>query len=502
MRSRVDVLCLLTALTLGACGGSSTTSPGDAAPAVPTGVTATTVAANRIDVGWTAVANATGYDVLRAVVSGGPYSRIATTTTPAFSDGSGLSPSTTYYYVVQATNAAGASGNSAEVSARTPDLFVQADLQGTWRYSILAAGAQGGWSRGTLTVDATGQVTVSAYLDQDGGTAAPAGFFPTLLVDASGRVRDAQDAANVRYAGDLARTNKNLIVATASSGGTSSIAILQKHDPTKTFSTAEVAGWGSVGGARKFVYDQISTGAAPQEWEFAAGQIGQISSPDVQYASGSGGTVPLPYVAPSSPTRPTNKITTLSVTTDGIVSETVKTSVTGTQPEFLVSGGFLSDDTSTIVAVGLLLNSEFPTPPTGARHALRVYHVTNVNSSSSSADGTTATTSDIAATYAFRRLVASSSPLTASGTLSIDASGIATFASYADSTGSTTAPGAIPFTMLPESLNLGTGITQFWGVLTGGTSDPTLYGKLSYAKDLIVFTQTIGGASAITFALR
>jgi hypothetical protein len=385
-------------------------------------------------------------------------------------------------------------------STPAPGPFAQ-DVQGTWRYAILSAGAHAGWKRGTLVVDATGNVTVADYLDESGATTPPAGFLPMLRVDANGRVTDALDAAAVRYSGDLGRTNKDLIVAVASAGGTSSLAILQKHDPAVTFSIADVAGGGSAGGARKFVYDQISTGASPEEWEFAAGQIGQ--TPDVQYATGSQGSVALPYTAPSSPTRPANKATTLAVTTEGVVSETLKAGTTGVQPEFLVSGGFLSDDKTTIVAVGLTPNPGAPASATG-RYALRLYAVTNASSTA-----TTAGIADVAGTYALRRLVVGSSPLTASGTLSIDASGVATFASYADSAGSTAAPAAVPLTVLPETLEpLVTSsvspspVSQFWGVITGGATDPTLYGKLSSRKDLIVFTQTVGGASAITFALR
>ena len=88
-------------------------------PPAPTGVTATAVSQTRIDLSWNAVTAATGYGVLRGTKSGGPYVPVGTSVAPSFSDTAGLSPGTTYYYVVQATNAAGASASSAQASATT-----------------------------------------------------------------------------------------------------------------------------------------------------------------------------------------------------------------------------------------------------------------------------------------------------------------------------------------------------------------------------------------------
>lgn len=57
--------------------------------------------AARVDLTWSAQANATSYDILRATTNGGPYTKIGNTTSAAFSDRTGLVNGDTYYYVAQ-----------------------------------------------------------------------------------------------------------------------------------------------------------------------------------------------------------------------------------------------------------------------------------------------------------------------------------------------------------------------------------------------------------------
>ncbi len=88
-------------------------------PAAPTGVSAVGTGTTTSTVSWTASAGATGYNILRSTTSGGPYTQVGTSAGTSFAD-TGLTCNTTYFYVVQATNAPGcASGNSAQASATT-----------------------------------------------------------------------------------------------------------------------------------------------------------------------------------------------------------------------------------------------------------------------------------------------------------------------------------------------------------------------------------------------
>jgi hypothetical protein len=116
---------LLTAwLALLAGCGPGTLTP---LPGVPADLMAT-AGIEKVTLTWTASSDATGYDVQRATIRGGPYSMVANTNSPGYTDSSVTNP-TTYYYVVSATNAAGRSANSAEVSA-TPSSPPPA--VGTW----------------------------------------------------------------------------------------------------------------------------------------------------------------------------------------------------------------------------------------------------------------------------------------------------------------------------------------------------------------------------------
>ncbi len=65
---------------------------------------------------WSASSGATSYYVKRATINGGPYTQIAVSTSPAFTD-TPLANGTTYYYVVSAASSAGEGANSVQVSA-------------------------------------------------------------------------------------------------------------------------------------------------------------------------------------------------------------------------------------------------------------------------------------------------------------------------------------------------------------------------------------------------
>ncbi|MBV8880653.1 MAG: fibronectin type III domain-containing protein, partial [Planctomycetaceae bacterium] len=97
-----------------------------AAPAAPTA----TGTAGQVALTWTASTGATGYNVKRGTVSGGPYTTVGSPTAASYTDTTGLTNGTTYYYVVTAVNANGESLPSAQVSA-TPNIGAALLITGT-----------------------------------------------------------------------------------------------------------------------------------------------------------------------------------------------------------------------------------------------------------------------------------------------------------------------------------------------------------------------------------
>jgi len=104
---------------VGAGGEGANSSEVTATPiAAPTGLVATP-GNNHVQLSWTAVTGATGYDVQRSTTSGSGYASIATPGTNSHDDLTAFN-GVTYYYIVKATNANGLSLASSEVSA-TPN---------------------------------------------------------------------------------------------------------------------------------------------------------------------------------------------------------------------------------------------------------------------------------------------------------------------------------------------------------------------------------------------
>jgi hypothetical protein len=103
-------------------GGSCTT-----VPSAPSGLTGTAASSSVINLSWTAdtaPANCTisGYNVFRSTTSGftpSSSNQIASGVTATSYSSTGLSASTTYYYKIEAVDAAGTSASSSQASAET-----------------------------------------------------------------------------------------------------------------------------------------------------------------------------------------------------------------------------------------------------------------------------------------------------------------------------------------------------------------------------------------------
>jgi fibronectin type 3 domain-containing protein len=88
-------------------------------PPAPTGLAATPVSISQINLSWTASPGAISYNLKRSTSSGGPYVDVATSVNVTSYADTGLTASTTYYYVVSAVNGSGESVASAQAGATT-----------------------------------------------------------------------------------------------------------------------------------------------------------------------------------------------------------------------------------------------------------------------------------------------------------------------------------------------------------------------------------------------
>lgn len=92
-----------------------------AVPSEPTGLTASATACGLARLTWNASAGATGYNIMRSIVSGGPYTTLLALNVTAtnYTDTTAINGAT-YYYAVSALNAGGESAPSAEAGLSLP----------------------------------------------------------------------------------------------------------------------------------------------------------------------------------------------------------------------------------------------------------------------------------------------------------------------------------------------------------------------------------------------
>jgi len=108
-------------------------------PAAPPELAATAGSgAGKIDLTWAGSSGAASYKVKRALASGGPYTTIASNVTDTSYSDTGVTASTTYYYVVSAVNGTGESPNSTQVNATAAasTAWVTGQTLGTLRNDI------------------------------------------------------------------------------------------------------------------------------------------------------------------------------------------------------------------------------------------------------------------------------------------------------------------------------------------------------------------------------
>jgi fibronectin type 3 domain-containing protein len=165
------------------------------APLAPSALVAIATGSTSAVLSWVQDPNVTGYDLYRGTVSGGPYVSVAQPVPPGATD-SGLTPGSTYYYVVAGINSSGVeSAYSNEVAVdlvSAPTGLVAVAAAGVVNLSWNAAGGATGYDvlRGSASGGPYGvltQVAGTSYTDAAvvGGTT----YYYVVTADFSGGSR-------------------------------------------------------------------------------------------------------------------------------------------------------------------------------------------------------------------------------------------------------------------------------------------------------------------------
>ncbi len=325
--------------------------------------------------------------------------------------------------------------------------FTQADLAGDWRYSVLqsgpavASGVTYGWIRGTIRIDAAGNVSFLSSENSFGSTTPPS-VTVRLEVAPDGAVT-APVGPWTGYRGQLDRT-RTLLVSTATVTGSTvrNFRIGQKVVPGTSWSASDLAG--------TWRYHDVGGGALVR-WEHGTATVaadGALSRTGIVASDGAQADVP--------------DAGTLAIDADGVVT-------TPGDPSW---SGFLSADKSILVATHTAAANEYSL---------------NVIVRSAAGFGQ----ADLVGPWSFHVFANDAAGASwAHGRATIDASGLVTYSEWLDATGVTAPPDPPTLTVAGDGV-----VTQ--------TSPPDFHGVVAPGKGLVVGTATYGdGECGIAAAVR
>jgi acetylxylan esterase len=154
----ISSLCAATFDNVSAPGWLAAISP------APTGLVATASSSIQIKLGWNACANATGYNLKRSAISGGPYTTIATGIVNTNYSDSVASLTNGWYYVVSAVVAGSETPNSAEVAPQ----FL--------KFTGAIIGTSGSWNNSGATITNVFDNNLNTFFDGPTGNGCWAGL--------------------------------------------------------------------------------------------------------------------------------------------------------------------------------------------------------------------------------------------------------------------------------------------------------------------------------------
>jgi hypothetical protein len=474
-------IALLLCLVLTACSGGGSPFSGDSFrydPGIPLQITGLKVSAGDqvVTLNWNPEYVATSYNVYyTTTLTNGQITKANATRLPTTTGTSfvlqGLTNNTTYYFMVSAQNRDGEGSPSTQVFA-TPAPISQADLQGTWYFHTLVTGPSAKWERGTLNIDASGNVTFTEFMDSihynpvDTGTT-PAAFPPNFILNVVDRdtLTMAGAGAWTGFHGSMG-SRKNMLVGTWTYSivdGSKAITVFQKKRTTNDYDVWDIAGTSSGqnphiptlagNGPTRYVYHALNSGSSIQ-WEYVNARVGQRAQfwdPGVTplFPAGLDSLKDIIYWDYSTPNYKITtqydllwKVNAFGIQPDGLVTEYDSYAAVRDASHNVIFTGRMTDDKT--VVVGVCTMNDIPALPTSVGHITTIpdqyyLRILQLNFIPTDQVMPTYTLNDVSGTYKFHKIGAlkDAGGITraswAYGLMQSASSGVTTFPLYVDS---------------------------------------------------------------------
>lgn len=237
----------------------------------------------------------------------------------------------------------GGGGGGGDEGAAAVSKYAQEDLEGTWNFQLLEAGAEdpGGWSRGTVTIDDAGALTFDDFEDTSGSFAPPESSIVWKINPASGAITESNNkkATTAHYS---ITSNNNLIAGTAK------------------------------GSSRLFVFQKIGTSYADDDIKDKTFVFHELSTGDIkEWKHGEGSTDDTGAITISSETDPNETVTpvsdwgTISVSGDGIVTMTGLDSYKGllSADKKTIVGTYTEESDYKMIIIQITDREDYPVGP-------------------------------------------------------------------------------------------------------------------------------------------
>ncbi len=309
------ILTIAQITTPNAACGNGGSGGGGVTPSAPTTLVATSVSTSQIDLAWSGTPGVT-YNVYASTLSGFTPtggSQIATGLTSASYQSSGLSASTTYYYLVTAVNASGESlpSNSANATTQATSANAPASPTGLAATALASNQINLSWS-----ASSTSGVTYNVYGSTSAGVSATAPNRLASGLSATSYQSTGLGASTAYYylvtavnsAGESAPSNGASATTQAASGGSGSL--------TLPIPISDVANLSNILAAKPNVGTSYTSGSAAMI--DSSGNIGSVSGASTNCVLVNGTSAPCGSTSlPIQITNVTNLASTLaSLTTD------------------------------------------------------------------------------------------------------------------------------------------------------------------------------------------